>query len=316
MSIPTPDKSAQKPSTLDSWENRIQNAAVFLGITTDEAEVALAKLGVEKEPAGLEMLSDEEIVPFGDLRKVFCDDKELPIAKVRMAMKYLRGPKDSKKTDSVDLETVKMKEKYGVKIKLDNIPTEQLLEDYNPTKKDHPITIVLRKRYGNAPVIIFKLDTTEVDIEATANYIVDLDNGYPSDELVESQGEMVRPLMVGEVPDQVVDEDPLFANSPLKRGRSIVNRADWSGIHIDCRQFANIAVKTGEIDPDDKRDVKDLMSLVNSEGDLGGMKEEYPKASVLYRERKKLNSLPSLTMTMEQATNAKVQNPFGVKRNY
>jgi hypothetical protein len=304
------------PSTLDSWENRILNASTFLGLSIDETIEGLKKLGVEKEPAGMEMLSDEEIVPFGDLRKVYCDDLDIPIAKVRMAMKYLRGSKESKKTDSIDPTMVKMKEKYGVKLKLEHVPTWQLLEDYDPTKKDHPITLVLLNRYNDEKVIIFRPDTTEVDVEATADYITDLDQGFPQEAMVQSQGEFVCPMAVGDVPDQVIEEDPLFPNSPLKRGRSIVNRSNWANISIECRQFARIAVETDEIDPHDKRDVKDVMKLVNCVAELDKLKEEYPRASVIYRERKKLNSLPNLAMTMKQSNDAQVQNPFGVKRSF
>jgi len=209
-----------------------------------------------------------------------------------------------------------MKEKYGVKLKLEHIPTEQLLEDYDPKQTDSPITIVLKKRFGNKAVIVFKPETTEVDIEATANYIADLEQGFPEEDTVKSQGELVRLNKVGKVPDQIIDEDPLFPNTPLKRGRSIVNRASWANISIECRQFARIAVETGEIDPDDKRDVKDVMKLVNCEAELDMLKEEYPEASVLYREQKKLNSLPNLIMTMEQANASKAQNPFNINRKY
>ena len=319
MKNPTKEeKSKSNPQTPkpDSWDSRIDYASTFLGISHENVLVALRKLGVTEEPAGMEMLSDEEVVPFGDLRKIFCDEMEIPLAKVRMAMKYLRGPKDSAKTDTLNPETVKFKEKYGVKLKLEHIPTDQLLEDYDPKQSDSPITIVLKKRFGNKAVIVFKPETTEVDIEATANYIADLEQGFPEEDTVKSQGELVRLNKVGKVPDQIIDEDPLFPNTPLKRGRSIVNRANWANISIECRQFARIAVETGEIDPDDKRDVKDVMKLVNCEAELDMLKEEYPEASVLYREQKKLNSLPNLVMTMEQANAAKAQNPFNINRKY
>ena len=68
-----------------------QQPAPSGSISVKETEASLKELGVEKEPAGLEMLSDEEVVPFGDLRKVFNDDMKIPLAKVRMAMKYLFG---------------------------------------------------------------------------------------------------------------------------------------------------------------------------------------------------------------------------------
>ena len=218
------------------------------------------------------------------------------------------------KTDTISPEMIKMKEKYGIKPKLENISSDTLLEDYDPNRSDHPITIVLKKRFGDKPVIVFKPDSTEVDIEATANYIADLEQGFEEEETVESQGELVRVYKVGKVPNEVVKEDPLFEGCPLKRERSTNNRANWTGISNEARQFVRIAVEMEEIDADDRRDVKDIIKDA-SEG-LETLKEEFPEVYLEYKERKALNNLPNLTMTMEEAENSKKDNPFGVNRSY
>ena len=298
-----------------TWEARIRDAAVFLGLSMQEVLEALKELGVEKEPAGMEMLSDESITPFGDLMKVFGDARDIPIAKVRLAAKYLRGPKDSPKTDSINPEAVKMKEKYGVKLKLDNIPTDQLLEDYDPNRSDHPITVILKKRFGDKNVIVFKPDSTEVDIEATANYIADLDRGYEEEDTVESQGELVRLFRVGEIPSQVIEEDPMFEGSPLKRGRSLVNRMKWTNVPIEERQFIRLLVETGTIDPNDRTDIKEMLEISETEG-MELFKKEFPEVALIWRERKNMNSLPNLVMTMKQVGQLKSQNPFGINRQY
>lgn len=315
MSIPTLT-GPSNTNTSDSWENRIQNASVFLGIEPCQVEHLLKQLGVEKEPTGMEMLSDEEITPFGDLRKIFSDDMDVPLAKLRMAMKHLRGPKDSKKADSVDPETVKLKDKYGIKISLKNIPTEQLLEDYLPERKDHPITMVLKERFGNKPIIVFKPDSREIDMEATINYVTDLEDGFPEEKFVMSNGEPVCPLAVGHVPCDLVEEDPLFIGSPLKRGRSIANRANWNDVSKNIRQFVRIAVEMGVIDPEDRRDVRDVLQLASGSNALEELKKEFPEVALEYREREKLNNLPSLVMSMKEAQTARKQDPFGVKRQY
>ena len=55
------------------------------------------------------MLSDEEVTPFGDLRREFCENSDVKIAKLRMAIKYLRGPKDSEKASNLDPEDLMLK---------------------------------------------------------------------------------------------------------------------------------------------------------------------------------------------------------------
>ena len=313
-------------STTDSWENRLQSAATFLGITLEAVEAGLKKLGVEKEPAGLEMLSDESITPFGDLRAIFGDEAQIPIAKIRLAMKYLRGPKDSQKTDSIDPELVALKNKYGIRMKLEDVQPSELLENYHPEQLSHPVTTALKKKFGEQKIIVFKSDSKIVDIDATSNYIADLEQGFPEQETVESDGELVRLYAVGQIPNQMIEEDPLFEGSPLKRGRSIVNRINWTDIDYTIRTFCRIIVTREDIDVNDRFHIQELMKLaqkrqIEVKGDNKKMvipselREVYPEAYLEYRELAKKNELPKLTITMEQA-NSKKQNPFSINRKY
>lgn len=300
-------------STSDTWESRIKTASTFMGLTVQQVEQGLKDMGVEKEPAGLEMLSDENITPFGDIRAVFCDNTtpgyNIPIAKMRMAMKYLRGPKGSQKTDSVDPELVDLKRKYGIKMRVEDIEPAELLEHYHPDQPNHPITTALRKRFGDKKVIVFKPDSKTIDIEATANYIADLEQGFDEEETVESDGVLVRPFSVGQIPNQMIDEDPLFEGKPLKRGRSVVNRVNWTGIELSVRQFSRVVLDRGDIDTDDRFQIQEFMKVA-SKG-LAELKKAFPEADLEYREMAQKNELPKLTLTMESA-NGKKQDPFGI----
>lgn len=303
-------------STPDSWESRLLAAATFMGLSTEEVEVGLKNLGVEKEPAGMEMLSDEEVTPFGDIRKVFGDDKNIPLAKVRMATKYLRGPKDSNKTDSLDPEMVELKKKYGIKINIENIDPAELLGYYHPEQPNHPVSTALKKKFGNKPIIVFKPDSKKVDIEETSNYISDLEQGYPEQETVEVDGVLVRIYSVGQVPNEMVDEDPLFPGQPLKRGRSIVNRINWATVPEEARKFCRIIVEMDEIDTGDKFAIRELLKLASR--DISELRKIYPDVDLEYRERKQKDELPKLHLSLQEANgNIGKQDPFGVKnRSY
>lgn len=306
---------ATKTSIPDSWENRIKSAATFMGLSTEQVEEGLKKLGVEKEPSGLEMLSDDSITPFGDIRAVFCDDAkygQIPIAKVRLAMKYLRGPKGSDKTDSIDPELVALKTKYGIRMKLEDVEPSELLESYHPEQPNHPVTVALKKRFGDKAVVVFKPDSKVIDIEATANYISDLEQGFPEQETTESDGELVRILRVGQIPNQMIEEDPMFEGQPLKRMRSMINRVNWADIAIDVRQFSRVVVNRGDIDVNDRFQVQEFMKLAGK--GMKELKKMYPEAALEYRELDQKHELPELTISMEVASSQK-QNPFGIGNN-
>lgn len=324
-------QSNPSTSTPDTWENRIQSAATFMNLPAKDIEEGLKKLGVEKDSSGLEMLSDESITPFGDIRVIFCDNRDsngynIPIAKVRLAMKYLRGPKDSQKTDSIDPELIALKTKYGIRMKMEDVEPSELLEHYHPEQPNHPITTALKKKFGDKKIIVFKPDSKAIDIDATANYIADLEQGFPEQDTVESDGVLVRIYSVGQVPNQMIEEDPLFEGKPLKRGRSIINRVNWEGINLPTRQFCRVVVNRDDIDVNDRFQVQELMKLasqnqVNVKGDVkteaisDELRKTYPEADLEYRELTQNNELPKLVLTMESA-NSRKQDPFGVNRRF
>lgn len=315
--------SRSNPATAnlpDTWDNRIQQAAACMSISVKDVERLLQDYGVSKDhPDCLAMLSDEVVTPFGDLRRTFCEDDPLVKVKVpvlRMAMKCLRGPTavDTKTvTESVDPEMATLKEKFGIKVRLEDIEPTELLPYYRPEKVSHPITSALRKRFGDKKVIVFKEDSKEIDVEATANYMSDLEQGFPEQDTVEgTDGSLSRLYPIGQVPNQMIEEDPLFPGQPLKRGRSIVNRLNWSAIKKEDRQLCRIIVERNDIDPNDRLAVKNLMSVIN---DKQNLVVDFAEACLDFKERKAKDELPKLTMTLQEASGKYNNNPFQVGGN-
>jgi len=314
--IPTSSNQSEP----DTWENRIKQAAVFLGSTSDEVETILKEYGVEKLPAGTQMLSDEKITPFGDLRAAFCEKHGVPVPKLRMAMTYLRGPTSSGKTDTIDPVMYDLQQKYGIKTRLEDLGIAELLPYYNP-KKQNRIFKVLQDMFGDKAVIAFKPDSKEIAIEETSNYITDVQDGLPEEDAIDVDGELVKLFPIGRMPDEVVDEDPLFPGQPLKRDRSIINRINWSGISKDVRQFVRLLVDSKEIDPNDRLAVRQLIKIDVAEGKchvIHGIeifKDIFPEIYMKYKELKKKDELPKLQLSLDDV-NGKLQNPFSVNRSY
>jgi len=297
----------------DSWESRIQQASIILGKTPQEVSSILQTYGVEELPVGLEMLSDDTATPFGDLRKVFCDDNGIALPKLRMAMKYLRGPVDSPKTDSVTTEEYDLRNKYDIKGNWDDLPTEQLLQSYNPAQKDSPINRTLKKRFGERAIIAFKPESRDVAIDETINYISDLEDGFPDEEFVEVDGVPVKLYPINKVPNQVIEEDPLFPNKPLKRGRSIINRLDWNGVSLETRQFFRILIDNNLLDLQvlDRVTIRNIIS--GPKASLEELRKTYPEAAIMFAELKKRDQLPKLKLTLDDVNDNKAQNPFNVR---
>jgi len=302
----------------NTWEGRIQATSIITGLSIEQVENALKTLGVEKDTpimSGIEMLANEEYTPFGDIRKIFCDDLNIPIAKVRVAMKYLRGPELNSKKENyeIDPELTILKTKYGVKLQLDHIETEELLQYYNPSKANSPITQILRKRYGEQSVIAFKPDTREIAIEETIDYINDLEMGYREEDSIEVNGSLVRLYPIGVLPDQMLEEDPFFEGEPLRRGRSTRNRFNWNDIPMEIRQFCRLIKEKNAIDIEDRIILRELYSTIKQ--GIKELKKLYPEIDLEFRERAKKNQLPTLMIPIDDISSRK-QNPFGMNRTF
>jgi len=76
----------------DLWNERVGALAQAAGKTVEAVNAALKPLVGDASEAGLKMLEEEALTPFGDLRKVLCDDGlNIPVALLRQYMPVLRG---------------------------------------------------------------------------------------------------------------------------------------------------------------------------------------------------------------------------------
>lgn len=299
-------------NTPDTWENRIEQASRILGLTPQKLEEILSSPGYEitKDANGLEMISDETVTPFGDFRKLFCEDNGIALPKLRLAMKYLRGSTAvTPTTESIDPDLIELQRRFGIKVRLDDLGADELIPLYKPNKNNR-ITEVLKKKFGNRNIIAFKPDSSEIAVEETVNYLVDLEQGYPEEDAIEVEGELVKLYPIGVIPNQTVDEDPLYEGIPLKRDRSTVNRINWNKIPLETRQFFRILVGRRDVKPDDRLNLNQIIFKKLEE-----LKTLFPEAYMEFRELKKNGDLPKLQISMTDAT-AKKNNPFGINRSY
>jgi len=310
-----PNSNTSKLS--DTWANRITQAAKVMGKTAQEIETILKTPPylIQEQPIGLELLSDEEAVPFGDLRKLFCEMNGISLPQLRIGIKYLRGPKNSDKAENIDPDIFELQTKYGIKTQIEDLYIEQLLPYYNPRKKNI-VHEVLSKKYGkHGKFIAFKPDSEEVAIEETINYITDLEAGYSAENSIEVDGELVSLFAIGEIPFEMLEEDPFVQNIPLKRGRSTVNRINWSDISQELRQFWRIVYDRGEITINTPKDRIDAMQLMKKP--IEELKNIFPEAYLDFKTMKKSKTLPNLVVSIQEAKTVKTvkNNPFGIYSN-
>jgi len=299
----------------DSWESRVQNIANALGTTSDHVLKVLTDLGYE--PAtGLEMLDDDDVTKFGDFRDAFnppmpssTEGKTIdtvPLIKLRLAFKFAKGSKKSEDRPGVDPRTLQLRE-LGFKVRLEDANLSVLLSMYLPDQPSDAVTLALKKRFGDKPVIAFNQDS-KVAVTETIGYAADLEQGLPAQDAIMVDGELVTLVPVGVLPDIVLEEDPLYEHVPLRGGRSTKNHRNWTSISREARQFIRVIVERNEINVGDREAVIRLMERA---ADMKQLKEAYPEAALEFRTRKTADTLPSLKITR---TSAKPNAPFGHRK--
>lgn len=293
-----------------NWSDRVSAAAKIFNLTPEEFQTDLAAtMGITIE-MGTEALDDEDVFKFGDFREAY---KSKPIAVLRMAFKALKG---SKKGPQVLMEGGDLDERtaqlraLGLKVKLEDTDTATLLKLYLPDKPTDPVTMALKKRFAT-PVIAFHDDGT-VAVTESAQYIADIEQGYPARESIMVDNKLTKLWPVGVKPSQMVDEDPLFPGQPLRNGYSIVNHRNWSKVSLERRQLCRIIVQRGDIDPNNQDAV--LRLLERAEASTTSLVDAYPDADLDFREFQKKDMLPKLKV--ELGNLPKPNNPFGVRRQY
>ena len=300
-------------NTQDTWESRINTASKIMGLEPKQVEDILNSPGFEitSSEFRLEMISDEEVTPFGDLRKLFCEDHaKVPVPKLRMAMKYLRGPSTSKKTDTIDPDILALQKNYGIQTRIEDLDIAAILPFYNPLKTNN-IHQVLKDRYEKkfGAFIAFKQGTNQVAVEETVAYVSDLESGFPTEGFIEVDGEPVKPCAVGKLPNQLLEEDPLFPGAALKRGRSTKNQLNWTTTTHEVRAFFRILLLRGDINVNNRLEIAQLMK---SASDVKAFKDIFPEAYIVWIEQKRNNELPKLQISIGDADKAKQQNPFNI----
>ena len=293
--------------TNDTWDARISAAAEALHVAPEILTDKLRTLGILKDPHGLEMLDDDEVFKFGDLRAAW---PEMPVAPLRMAMKYLSPvKKDQPGTPQPD-ERTQYLQALGLKMKMEDVDSGVLLNLYLPDKPNDPVTNALRKRFGTKSIIAFGLDG-KVAVAETMEYVAGQEQNYPPSECITVGGKLAKLWPVGVVPNVMVEEDPLYQGYPLRNGCSTVNFRNWTKVSLRCRQLCRVILSRGDINPDNKEATLRLMERAL---DYNLLIDAYPEAELELRELEAKHEAPKLMVSLSNTP--KTQNPFGVRRQY
>lgn len=196
----------------------------------------------------------------------------------------------------------------------DRMPFDQLLGYYDPCE-ENPVSAKLRELSKGQAFIVF-LDGGGVDAASSATLLKEIKAGFkarPNGLFQTLSG--YRPIYnVGDNPDNVADENPLYRGRPLRPDGTCdqLNRS-WAGVPLKVRQFVATAVETGELNVslESAHNILDAV-LAEHEPDtlIKKVSNRFQKASVLFTEREGDGTLPTMKIKMGKASVVRQNNPM------
>jgi len=194
----------------------------------------------------------------------------------------------------------------------DSMSLRQLLEAYDPSEADNAVGQRLAKVTKGLPAIVFD-KSGAVNTEASEALVKEIKEGFPPRPTYSVQGVPHKAYKVGESPNKLYAENPLYPASALRSdGTCDRTERSWDGVPVAVRQVLYLAVtKTAELKvekPDDAHTVLDKLAGPAAAAEAWA-KSRYPKASILYDDLKARGELPSLKLSSVQRPPAEAPKP-------
>jgi len=117
---------------------------------------------------------------------------------------------------------------------------KELVEAYSP-RLTNPVSDRLKELSKGRAFIILS-DTGDVLVEPTLELLKELQKGHEARKALQYKGVVYTPLLVGQTPPEMVDENPLYPDNPLRPdGTCDQTGRSWASVPLEIRQFCRIA---------------------------------------------------------------------------
>jgi len=182
--------------------------------------------------------------------------------------------------------------------KAERMSPRELIENLDP-EEDNPVYKKLAEIAKDEPFIVFNSGKT-VDVETTLKLLIEIKKGYPGRQHIEVEGNVKKVYRIGELPEDHVDENPLYPNRPLRPdGTCDQTGRSWEGVSLNVRQLVRIAMKMGDIKNIDLDKANMIHDMVLQEGAFEKLKKRYPKSAIEFERLESLDELPKLRITIK-----------------
>lgn len=245
----------------------------------------LKKLGGTSEDR-LSSLSHEDIL------ECFPSTLEIkPKILAKSLAKIFRGKEpDSTQIGSVDLKLVSKK-------KADKMLLDELVANFDPEDYTNAVGTRLAEIAKGQPFIVYSTGRT-VDPMVTLALLKEIKQGFAGRNDFTLNGEIVKVYAIGDLPENYVDENPLYPGRPLRPdGTCDQTGRSWQGVPLEVRQLIRVAIEMKELVINHEM-AHTIMEIAIGINPMTALTSRYRKAAVKFSDLKKIGTLPKLQIAL------------------
>lgn len=189
--------------------------------------------------------------------------------------------------------------------KADRMTLQELLDAFDPEDSANSVGTRLSQISKDQPFLIYSSGRI-LDVKSSLVLLQELKSGYTGRKDFDVNGEIKQTYRVGELPENYVDENPIYVGRPLRPdGTCDQLGRSWEGVNLDIRQFIRVGIEIGELKINHEV-ANNLMDIVINSDAINTLKKRYRATAVEFSELQKTGDLPKLKITLGKS----IANPL------
>jgi hypothetical protein len=184
--------------------------------------------------------------------------------------------------------------------KADKMTLLELVQAYDPEESENPVGKRLKNISNGEKFIVFATGRT-VDIDTTVKLLQEVKQGYEGRNNIEVNGEIKEVHAIGALPDNFVEENPLYRGRPLRPdGTCDQTNRSWNGVPMVVRQLIRVAMDKNILKDTSIERVHDIMDMVVEGNAFDKFAKRYPDAAVEFKKLEGIGKLPTLRLILNK----------------
>lgn len=195
--------------------------------------------------------------------------------------------------------------------KADKMTLRELIEAYDPEDAENSVGKRLSEISKGERVVVFTTGRT-VDVETTLKLLQEVKQGYKGRANIDVNGEIKEVHSIGTLPDNFVDENPLYRGRPLRPdGTCDQTNRSWNGVPDNVRKLIRVAIDCGALKDISFERVHDIMDMAMNPDAFAKFSKRYPQAAITHSSLSLTGNLPTLKLILKKEKGAGGTNrPF------